>query len=88
MILYRYKGRGKPRKVNKNMLYNGTTNKDETIATLKELIQEVNYRVRGRFTSIAGDFEDLGLDAFVKECYNIVDAVEKLEYLIKEETGE
>jgi hypothetical protein len=67
------------------MLYNGTTDKGETLDTLKQIIREANYYIRGRFTSVAGDFEDLEMNDFVKECYNIVDAIEKLEYLIKED---
>jgi hypothetical protein len=67
------------------MLYNQTTDKGETLATLKQLITEANYYVRGRFTSISGDFEDLEMYDFVKECYNITDAIERLERLIIED---
>jgi hypothetical protein len=67
------------------MLYNQTTDKGETLDTLKQIIREANYYIRGRFTSVAGDFEDLEMYDFVKECYNIVDAIEKLERLIIED---
>jgi hypothetical protein len=67
------------------MLYNQTTDKGETLATLKQLIKEANYYIRGRFTSISGDFEDLEMYDFVKECYNITDAIERLERLIIED---
>jgi hypothetical protein len=67
------------------MLYNQTTDKGETLDTLKQLITEANYYIRGRFTSISGDFEDLEMYDFVKECYNITDAIERLERLIIED---
>jgi hypothetical protein len=67
------------------MLYNQTTDKGETLDTLKQLIREANYYVRGRFTSISGDFEDLEMNEFAQECYNITDAIERLERLIIED---
>ena len=61
------------------------TTRKEALEKLQDLVRKLNYSIRSDFSYLASDFEDLGMDAFVKECYKIVDTTEKLENMLTKE---
>lgn len=61
------------------------TSRQEALTRLQDLVRELNYSIRSNFSYLAGDFEDLEMQDFVRECYKIVDTTEKLENMLSKE---
>jgi hypothetical protein len=62
---------------------NMTNRKLQAVERVESIVDELNKRVRFDLNYLADEFNESNLKDFEKECYNIVDTIEKLEYLIK-----
>jgi predicted nucleotide-binding protein (sugar kinase/HSP70/actin superfamily) len=62
---------------------NMTNRQSQAVERVESIVDELNKRVRFDLNYLADEFNESNLKDFEKTCYDIVDSIEKLEYLIK-----